>query len=398
MVFRDLIADRLAFVSDNHFALWMNGEGGERDLHSLGGRVTAYVADDARFIRVGDAFVLEDTDEPLHLLDCRGRSPNELLRPTIHAARPLPRLALVPIVLSAEPVETLECVLARANGARVTRALALEPMADAGVAGPAFERREAPFPWLAVRSLAASHAAALERFVSSADALRDAPVVVLDLRGGGGGSDLYLVRFFQGLTSQTLDYFVFDELESEVVLAGALSFWRCVRESDGADVGGRAWLDARVSRAERELDEAMRTRGVFRELVRHTPHNRGRAPRPFAGRLVVLTDGACASACETGVMLARQIPGTIVVGENTNGTLKVGEIRWYELPRSQIFVSLGSRVHRDPRSHEPFPEALGYVPDLWLEGDARYDEAVGALARCLEDGACAAALDAELGR
>ena len=232
-------------------------------------------------------------------------------------------------------------------------------------------------------------AGALERFVASAAEVRDAPVIVLDLRRAGGGSDRYLLRFFRRLVRQPLRYWETDALTSEATLQGALTFWGCVRALQEADAGGRSWLDSRVARARRELDEAMRARGPFRERRREARVLPGLAPRPFGGRLLLVVDGGCSSACETSVLLARQIPGALVVGENTDGTMKVGELRWYRLPESRIFLSLGMRAHRDPFGD--FEETRGFLPDLWLTADDP-DAQIRALAGCLADPACAASL------
>jgi len=92
------------------------------------------------------------------------------------------------------------------------------------------------------------------------------------------------------------------------------------------------------------------------------------------------------------VLLARQLPGALIVGENTEGTMKVGELRFYRLPETGVWVSIGRRVHRDPATGT-FPEGRGYAPDLWLDASDP-DAAVRALVACLRDDACAATLPA----
>lgn len=376
--FRDLLLEHIRFVDDNHVGLWVFDP--RRRWRSTSGHQQAYVAPGARFERRASRFV---DASGRTLSSCAGRPPAEILRPTVGDA--LPAVHHIPIVLSREPVASIECVFV--NGE--TEAFALTRLDLFDRRGPAFERIGAPFPWLRVRTLFPDRGSALERFVASARTLRDEPVIVLDLRRAGGGSDRYLLRWFRRLTSQPFRYWRTDTLASEATLQGALTFWGCVRASGGADDGGSAWLDARVERARRELDEAMRERGVFRDRTREALELDGFAPTPYRGRLLVVTDRGCSSACETAVLLARQLPGALIVGENTDGTMKVGELRWYRLPESRVWLSLGVRVHEDPEGR--FQEARGFLPDLWLDGSDP-DAHIRGLAACLADDACAAQL------
>ncbi len=214
-------------------------------------------------------------------------------------------------------------------------------------------------------------------------------MIVLDLRHAGGGSDRFLLDWVRHLTRQRIRYWETDALASETTLQGALTFWRCVRAFGGGDRDGRAWLDARVSRAERELRDAMVTRGLFRDRDPEALVLDGLAPEPYRGRLMLVVDCGCGSACETSVLLARQLPGTVVVGENTEGTMKVGELRWYRLPESRVWISLGMRAHTDPTGR--FRESRGFLPDLWLDGRDS-ETRIRALATCLADPRCGSTL------
>ncbi|GAB5544540.1 MAG: hypothetical protein SangKO_043000 [Sandaracinaceae bacterium] len=376
--FREHLFRHIAFLDDNHVGLWFYDDEG-RHFRATSQHRQAYLAD-ARFERTPGGF---QDSEGRQLVACGDRAPEAILRPV---AAP-PSVAWAPILLSPERVNALSCTVTR--GERQEEVV--YPARRLGLGrsgGPPFERADAPFPWLRVRTLAYSRRGALEAFVESAEQVRDAPVVVLDLRRAGGGSDRFLVRWFSRLTSRELSYWAVEDLRSEVTLQGALNFWGCVRSFSGADAGGREWLDGRVGRAERELSQAMRDRGPFRDVLPGHVTLEGRAPTPFTGKLILLVDRGCASACETSVMLARQIPGAIVVGENTEGTMKVGELRWYRLPESGLWLSAGTRVHRDPNPNGGFAEGRGFLPDLWLDG-RDVDATVRALATCLTDGTCA---------
>jgi len=102
------------------------------------------------------------------------------------------------------------------------------------------------------------------------------------------------------------------------------------------------------------------------EIVRKGEILQGTAPAPLVGRGVVLVDRGCASACEMFVALARQIPGLLVAGERTRGSMAVGEVASFVLPRSRLVVTLGTRAVVDPLGD--FDETRGFVPDLDLAG------------------------------
>lgn len=379
LAFRDQLLEELTFLDDNHVGLWLYADG-RRTWRSTSGHHQAYVGA-MRFTRDGDRWL---DAEGRALVDCDHGPPQDILRPVVGDA--LPALAHAPIVLSREPVASITCQLAPSEGDPVEVSVPMQRLGMRGTRGPSFERLEADFPWLRLRTLFTDRRDALNRFVSSGVEHRDAPVIVLDLRRAGGGSDGFLLRFFRNLTDQTFAYWETDALESEVTLQGALTFWQCVRSFSGSsDAGGREWLDNRIARAERELDEAMNERGLFRDRNPEALRLPGVAPQRYAGRFILLIDRGCGSACETSVLLARQLEGAVIVGENTEGVMKVGELRWYQLPNSRVWISLGHRHHHDP--FEGFRESYGYAPDIWLDSEDP-DGDVRRLAACLADPEC----------
>ncbi len=388
--FRDGLIARLRFADDNHLGLSLRDAEGHRSWRGTSGHAQAYYGD-VVLRREGEGFV---DAEGRRLIACGDAPAADVVQPFV-GSEPA-AVILRPVILSRARLSATTCRFESAAGTE-EREVALSRVDIADPPGPIFERRDAPFPWLRVRSLATSYGGALARFVATGPALRDEKVIVLDVRRQGGGSDRFLLRWFKELTSEGLPYFRTRTLESEVTLQGALNFWGCIaHHSTSADDGGRDWLTRRVAQARRQLDEAMVTRGPFREMEIERDIIEGRAPAPFGGRLLLVTDRGCASACETSVLIARHFPGTVVVGENTNGTMKVGELRSYRLPHSGITVSAGHRVHEDPDANaDIFPEGVGYQPDLWLDGQD-VEARIAAMAECLAEPACAPQLDAAL--
>ena len=381
--FRDMLAEQLQFLDDNHVGFWIY-ENGRRSWRGTSGHAQAYIGStrfeerDGHYYASGAAKLRLCRTDYINGQDIH---PPQLLQPVLGAdGRP----ELRPIVLSREPLESIECEL-EVGGETERRTLELTRLDIASSRGAAFERLDASFAWIRLRTLFADRAGALDRFVESAAEARESDVVVLDLRGTGGGSDRYLIQWFGQLLERDLRYWRRGRLDSEVVLQGGLNFWECVRASNSTDSGGAAWIDARIERAHRELDEAMNERGLFYELDERSPMVFGQATTPFEGRLLVVTDRRCASACETAALLARQVPGALIVGENTGGVMKVGEMRRYRLPNSRVGVSFGHQSHEDPFNQ--FREAYGFLPHVWLDGtDPERD--IRALAACLARDEC----------
>ena len=369
---RDRIARAYRFLDDNHVGFWIFDP--ERDWVSTGSHARPFAG--APLTRDGDGF----RDEGGRALAGCEPSLASVVRPLQTGAT----LELVPVIVAEEPPPPIRCGAVE---------LALEPLGELPVSrGPAFEREGGE---VVLRSLMTTQADGLERFVAAAEALRREPLVRLDVHGTGGGADRYLVRFFGAFAGTRIDYWTTGALTSETTLQGAANFWRCVRASStDAGSAGRAWLDDRIARAEQDLDQAA-PRAPFRELRHERMHVPVRAPRPFAGRLIVVTGPGCASACETTVLLARQIPGTWIVGQNTSGTMKVGELRWYRLEESAVWVALGRREHRAPGGG--FEEGRGFVPDVWIDG-SDFEGALERLSGCATDPPCAARVDAARAR
>jgi len=370
--FRDHLAEHYRWLDDNHVGFWFFDP--ERQWRSTGDHERPFAGPMLR--REGAGFV---DPEGVALTGCD----SFVLAPFRSSESIVER----PLVLSREPVEPIRCETAEGEE-RTYPLTELTAFTDPG--GPVFERDGGR---VVLRSLMTTNADPIERFVAAAEPLRHEPVVLLDMRFTGGGADRYLVRFFAHFTSQRLRYWTTGALVSETTLQGARNFWGCIR-AGGRTSGeaGDSWLDRRIARADRDLEQGL-ARGPFYDFREQQKHVPPKVDEPFEGRLIVATGPRCASACETVVLLAKQIPGTWIVGQNTSGTMKVGELRWYRLPESKVWVALGRRAHIDPTGE--FAEARGFVPDLWIDG-AEAEARLDALYACAADAECAAAVDAAI--
>lgn len=86
--------------------------------------------------------------------------------------------------------------------------------------------------------------------------------------------------------------------------------------------------------------------------------------------LIVLVDRITGSAGELFTDLAFNVQNTLVVGQNTFGTLTTSlSFPSLQMPNSGITLALGNCcLYFHPEGH--FAEGVGFAPDVWVTGDA----------------------------
>ena len=216
--------------------------------------------------------------------------------------------------------------------------------------------------------------------------MRAARAFVLDVRGNEGGGDGSVREFFKRLTTGPLRGREIERVESEVTVQGTVNDLTCALEGESRPASRE------IMSRDRAAAQASLTGPPERKIVKLVPLvAEGVAPHPYSGALVVLVDSRCASSCEAFVRYARQLPGAVVVGENTAGAGVFGETHSYPLP-SGLWMTAGSKHFHDPDPLRDVVEGRGHLPDLWLDSDNAAGLAES-LARCLGTPACAARLD-----
>lgn len=344
-----------------------------------------------------EAFVV-DAPEPIWstLQRCGETPAAELFVPVMQQA---PTVRWLPLVLHDSRASAVDCELAGAAGVE-RRSFPLRRLQSGGAATGtrAFERTDPRgVPHLRLRSLHVGELATLRSFVSSAPKLRSAPVVVLDVRGNPGGTDGPVRSWFQGLTAGVLTYPRVHRLISDVTLQGDVNARRCELARSRLDTSGRAHVERRLQQAESSLREARQAEKPARDWARTTPTHQGAAPAPFGGALVVLADARCASACETLVVYARQLSGTLVVGDHTAGAGEFGEMKLYRLPASGLWLRVGSKWFESVGPAQVARDTVGHAPDVWIDHPDAAGVA-GDLARCLAEPGCRTTLTETLRR
>lgn len=188
---------------------------------------------------------------------------------------------------------------------------------------------------------------ALEAAVGAdAEAIRNAPAVVFDLRGNGGGSSVWMYNLARTLWGE--DWVATRQPGNEAVewrvSQGNLDLIRAYKTQMGPDPEVQAWLSA----IETGLAGAMARGDATWQDAAPEPAPAADRPSPVSGmraRVYVLTDAYCASACLDAVDLLKALGAMQVGGETSADTLYM-EVRDVVLPSGRITAGIPIKVYR----------------------------------------------------
>jgi len=170
----------------------------------------------------------------------------------------------------------------------------------------------------------------LERFAACGGEYADAPLLMFDLRGNGGGSDIWVMQWFQGWTGQAAQ----------------------PRRSGGqrySQLSCRQMPDYNPA-------ERMGTWGMYSCTGWWVERQ---------GLTFVLTDKGVASSGETAVRFLRTAENTLFVGGPTMGCDLVGNNLWFYLPNSGLRLFFGTGVSFCETGENR--DGVGWLPDLWVD-------------------------------
>lgn len=288
------------------------------------------------------------------------------------------------------------CVFER-NGEQIEHALAWREVARTDLrqhvvaalnrGAPGFGVREFPGGiWIALQSLDGEEAAAVVAAVRENQArLRAAPLVVLDMRGNGGGNSQFGNQIAQVLFGEArVRHLIRGGGDCSVVwrisprnLAQMRSYLTRFEQTNPEFADMMRGAVARAEQAERE----------GRDLSGPATCAGGRAasgPPPrqaAAGNIVLLTDNACFSSCLIVTDVFRRL-GALHVGQATDAATHYFEVRDELLPSGLSFFSTLQAF--SPAS----PAELGpFTPEIAYDGDMTDTAALEAWVRTVAGGA-----------
>lgn len=219
-------------------------------------------------------------------------------------------------------------------------------------------------PVLSINFLAAPEDPAWSGFKEAVERALSEPIIAIDLRGNGGGSD----SMGAWLASRILGAEVlspFDAIRRSSTLetlAMSVNQWKLQilwKRLDKKPVP--SYFRKRLREKMREFARAKRSLPPDEETF--VMEYRSQVTRPkFEGRIIVLIDAECASSCETIVEFFENAPNVILAGENTAGAVHFGNPGALVLPNSQLMAQIPSDHwrYRDGRSLE----RIGHQPKI----------------------------------
>lgn len=217
------------------------------------------------------------------------------------------------------------------------------------------------------------------------EALRLAPYVVLDLRGNGGGSSHWSQLMAQVLWGDAWMAAhpepAIEAVEwraSDANIAQIAGYLEQLRASNGAPEY-IAWAESAVNgmkaaQAAGEVYWRSANEAAPEDAVPPPP-----APQLMAGRVYVLTDSSCGSACLDAVDLWKTA-GAVQVGRETSADTVYMEIRNPTLPSGLAQIAVPMKVYRGRARGNNEPQKPAYL----IEGDMSDDTALLAAIRRLQ--------------
>ena len=214
--------------------------------------------------------------------------------------------------------------------------------------------------------------AVLRTLSEQREELRRSPRVVFDLRGNNGGSSVWSVRLAELLWGE-------DYVRAKRPRGSAGVDWRvsdaniATVEEQNARLLGTANPDPEGVRTLTSILRGLkRARGEGRELWRQTTRAGGsQAPQPvktsYAGKVFLITNTNCASACLDAVDLWKEL-GAVHVGRETSADSLYMEVRDQPLPSGLSRLLVPMKVYRGRRRgsnvpHRPLHEFPGDMSD-----------------------------------
>ncbi len=199
-------------------------------------------------------------------------------------------------------------------------------------------------------------------------AILAAPAVILDLRGNGGGSSdwsVQIARVIWGASAVEAEDSdaEFVEWRASPANIAKLESYRQEFQSDDSSQELRDWASNAVNGMTAAYKNGQR---LWREPNEPSAAvERISMVAPFRGRVYVLTDLGCASACLDAVDLWRAL-GAVQIGQETSADTFYMDLRADRLPSKVAVVAIPMKVYRGRKrgSNEPWIPVYRYMGDM----------------------------------
>lgn len=181
--------------------------------------------------------------------------------------------------------------------------------------------------------------------ISLGSKLKESKKIILDLRGNYGGNSQYVQRFIENLNGSAVLNLNYAKLNTQGSRLAEISLY------------ANDLLNYEYIKKEILSDPISRWQCSEIQPIQEAQYKK---------ELILLTDRRTASSAEIMIKCVKDnIPQSIVIGENTSGTLNTGDIRYFYLPNSMIFLNIPTAIFAGI-----FDEGTGFIPDYWSKDDA----------------------------
>jgi hypothetical protein len=227
--------------------------------------------------------------------------------------------------------------------------------------------------WISLEQLSVKAQAVIDAAKAQQEQLRSAPLVVVDVRGNGGGDDSYARKLADILYGP--DYAI-----AHIGKGGDDSacqpVWRASTENIKAvDAEAKVFAETGETEGAKEYSEAVVA--MKKALAAHhvltgapscTPPEStvvpANAPSLMHGRVFLLTDSVCFSSCINMADFFRRL-GATLVGQTTGADTHFSEVREITLPSGLSTFSTLQAIESDmPREIGPYPPDASYDGDI----------------------------------
>lgn len=287
------------------------------------------------------------------------------------------------------------CTFRRTDGSEAALTLKWRPILQVGLFDKVKQLQEQTAPgmgvaefaggyWIRVSTLGSSAAKVVDAVRAQRAALQAAPMVVLDLRGNGGGNSAYakdIAKLLVGEARLNATDTIDSDCQGQFWRASADNLQEVTKQRDAArqrdDKDTAEWYGGLVE----EMTAALAAKRAFAPAL---PACAARAPvRPeridaaalppaeMKGKLVLITDRVCFSSCLIAANTFRRL-GALHVGEATNMSTRYMEVREIVLPSGMRTFSTLQKVALGVGDFGP------YQPEIVYEGSLADEAALKA--------------------
>ncbi|MGD2249719.1 MAG: S41 family peptidase [Candidatus Methanofastidiosia archaeon] len=357
--FSQVLHDNLTFIHDMHLSIGSHKYGSHKDF---------WYDTTLEFQQTMGNYSFVSDNTEYQVISVNGEPPHQFMFPSLNKkGNPIYRLG----TLSDTPPEPLT-VTVQTHDKQETMIIPLKKSDFENFTKDIFQEQPiGGIPVVRIRSFSDHHITYIDKFLEAAKKYKGEPIVIIDIRGNGGGNEKWpkeWVTQFTGRQPSSKRYFT--ELTTKTTMMGRANYFEWL---------GSLYPD--VNFYQTEKDRFMTQVNLFEK--QHTtpywsgPFHQDASVIPNETTVICVTNKKVASAAEGFISYLQQVENVIFVGENTRGALVFGQMTLHQLPYSKL--SLNLPISLNIPLDLVLREEKGFFPDLWVPAEDAVNYAVAAV-------------------